>query len=149
MHRWFLLVESTWSLIPWQHRTSRSGPGLQLAHQGTAEIFKSSLVHRSILSCQPTGYWITDQLSGPQKDCQLNVTNIGNWSVAYHVFYLNSVAGQFGKLDLNQTFLILEDHADGLVQCRGNSVSNTVILIVYLKSSMYSRYKNLPVVTSA
>ena len=91
----FLLVVATWSLVPWQQGLYKPlWLLLQLAHQNTAEIFKSSPAHSSISASQPTGYWIMDQLVGPQKDCQYNVPYIGNWSVAYRIFYLNGVDGR-------------------------------------------------------
>ena len=43
-------------------------------------------------------YWIKDQPAGPQKDSQQNVPYIGNWGVAYRIFYL--LPGRFGKLRL-------------------------------------------------
>ena len=104
-HGLFLLVVATCSLVPWQRGLykplSTTGSGFELGHQDTAEVFKRSPAHSNISSSQPTGYWITDQPAGPQKDSLQNIPYIGNWGVVYHIFYLNSVDGRFGKLGLS------------------------------------------------
>ena len=118
-HGLFLLVVVTCSLVPWQRGLykplSTTGSGFELGHQDTAEVFKRSPAHSNMSSSQPTGYWITDQPAGPQKDSQQNIPYIGNVTEVLLIIYFIWIALMVGLANWgspHQTFLILADHVE-------------------------------------